>query len=394
MLQKAVWVGSNHRSYPLAEAALRELAGVRLSAKQIRRMVNEIGQARLAERDQAVTELKQMPLPKRQAGSQASQPPQVAVISMDGGRYQRRDHFQVRGEPTRKAPGPHWRETKVGSLLSMESEVHAQDPAPDFPEWLAACEVVQELAKMVEETASGVPLSPADEDGLPRPREEGYQPPKLLSRDVVASSADAHEFGWQLETRAWQRGFPAAQRQAFVCDGLKANWSVWRRHFSRATPILDLMHALSYAWPAAQAVAESGAYRQWAEWIWKGEVAQVIQALRDHQQRLGPPSKDAPADDPRARIDRALTYYTNNQQRMKYPEYRRQGLPLTSSHIESTIKQINSRIKGSEKFWCRDSGDAVLQLRADYLTDRQPMTDFWRRWQASQTGSNSYRTAA
>ena len=30
--------------------------------------------------------------------------------------------------------------------------------------------------------------------------------------------------------------------------------------------------------------------------------------------------------------------------------YRRQGLPLTSSHIESAIKQINARMKGTEKF--------------------------------------------
>ncbi len=31
--------------------------------------------------------------------------------------------------------------------------------------------------------------------------------------------------------------------------------------------------------------------------------------------------------------------------------YRRQVLPLTSSHIESAIKQINARVKGTEKFW-------------------------------------------
>ncbi len=35
---------------------------------------------------------------------------------------------------------------------------------------------------------------------------------------------------------------------------------------------------------------------------------------------------------------------------MKYDQYRRQGLPITSSPIESTVKQINRRVKGSEKF--------------------------------------------
>lgn len=376
----------------MAEDSLWQLAGIRLSVKQIRRMVGEIGSARLAERDRAVAELKQQSLPKRRAGSQSSPPPQVAVISMDGGRYQRRDHF--REEPTQKAGSTHWRETKVGCLLSMTSEVHAEDPVAEFPEWLVTCEVVRELAKLAEKTAAEAPPAATDESDEPAPPEAGYQPPKLLSREVVASSSEVEEFGWQLEARAWQLGFSAAARQAFVCDGLKANWSIWRKHFHRATPILDLMHALSYAWSAAQVVAESGTYRQWLEWIWKGEVTRVIAALRAQQQRLGAPPKNAPADDPRERIDRALTYYTNNQERMNYPQYRCQGLPLTSSHIESTIKQINRRVKGTEKFWCRESGDAVLQLRADYLSDRQPMTAFWHRWQASQTGSNCYRTAA
>jgi len=34
----------------------------------------------------------------------------------------------------------------------------------------------------------------------------------------------------------------------------------------------------------------------------------------------------------------ALVYLKNNQDRMKYDEYRRQGLPLVSSHVESTVR--------------------------------------------------------
>ena len=136
---------------------------------------------------------------------------------------------------------------------------------------------------------------------------ERYEPPKLLSsREVLAASGvEAEEFGWQLRSReAWQLGFPAAGRQAFVADGLAANWTIQRRHFPHATPILDLMHALSYAWSAAAAVDADASYRQWAEWIWQGNVAAVIAALTLEQQRLGPPPKALPADDPRERVDR------------------------------------------------------------------------------------------
>jgi hypothetical protein len=391
VLQKVVWAGVNNGSYPQAAVALGTLAEIPLSAKQVRRLVGEVGQARLAERDNAVGQLQAMSLPERRSGSRARQSPELAVISMDGGRYQRRDHFRNRvgAEPAET----HWRETKVGCLLSMSSQVHDHDPSPEFPEWLSTATVISELAKIADKTGDSESSSPETE-----PAGElfssGYEPPRLLSREVVASSDEAETFGWQLEARAWQLGFPAAQRQAFVADGLAVNWKVARRHFPRALRILDLMHALSYAWSAAMAVDQGRSYRIWAKQIWQGKIQQVIAALEELQQQLGLPASDAEPDDSRQRVARALTYYRNNQNRMQYPEYRRQGLPLTSSHIESTIKLINRRIKGSEKFWCRSSGDAVLQLRADCLSDSDPLTPFWRRWQSLQTGSNCYRVAA
>ncbi len=65
---------------------------------------------------------------------------------------------------------------------------------------------------------------------------------------------------------------------------------------------------------------------------------------------------------------------------MKYPEFRQAGLPLTSSLMESTIKQMNARVKGTEKFWKKTSGEAVLHLRADSLSDSQPLQEFWAHW--------------
>ncbi len=94
----------------------------------------------------------------------------------------------------------------------------------------------------------------------------------------------------------------------------------------------------------------------------------MIAELTDHQTRLGKPPQDAASNDPRQRVRRTLVYLTNNASHMNYHAYRRDGLPITSSHIESTVKLINRRIKGNEKFWLR--------------------------WQADQIGSNHYRTAS
>ncbi|VAX38787.1 hypothetical protein MNBD_PLANCTO02-1017 [hydrothermal vent metagenome] len=69
-----------------------------------------------------------------------------------------------------------------------------------------------------------------------------------------------------------------------------------------------------------------------------------------------------------------------------YGEYRCDGLPITSCYIESTVKQVNARVKGTEKFWSPRGGEALLQLRADYLSENETMTRFWSRRQSLQTG--------
>ena len=64
---------------------------------------------------------------------------------------------------------------------------------------------------------------------------------------------------------------------------------------------------------------------------------------------------------------------------MNYPEYRRLGLPLSSAPVESVIKQLNRRVKGSEKFWLEEGAEAVLQVRAAYLSEDERAERSWSR---------------
>ena len=48
-----------------------------------------------------------------------------------------------------------------------------------------------------------------------------------------------------------------------------------------------------------------------------------------------------------------------------------------TSAVESVIKMINKRVKGSEKFWSEPGAEAILQLRADYLGETETMSRFW-----------------
>ncbi|REJ88902.1 MAG: hypothetical protein DWQ34_21035 [Planctomycetota bacterium] len=387
VLQKVVWAGANLRSFPQAVDALQELAGIELSAKQVRRMTEQVGQDRLDERKRQVVEFKDKPLMERLESPAGVESPEVGVVMMDGGRYQRRDHF---GEED--YDGSHWKEDKVGIVLRLHSDVSDCDPHPEFPAWLAHADVVAQIASlgaMDEEQASRSDEYSSSSEASASSGAWDQLSPGLLWREVIASSECGDDFGHHLEFAAWQNGLVAAPRMAFVADGASVNWTIHRQHFSQMTGILDLMHALSYAWKAAKSQEDPASYRRYARWIWQGEVSQVIEELESLHSRQEETSPDASVDDS---IDRAITYFTNHQHLMDYPAYRKSGLPLTSSHIESTIKQINIRIKGSEKFFRHDTGETLLQLRADSISDSRPLNQFWPRWLSQQNGANTYRT--
>ncbi len=300
--------------------------------------------------------------------------------------------------------GRFWREDKIGLLLTMRSAASATDPCPHIPKTFLQ---PTRISKLVRELKKRAPpqeeaAKPADDPdaGVEALRDTAtpWQPPEVQTRQVVASRRSWAEFAPVVATTAAALGFFAAERRAFVGDGAENNWTVQRQLFSSFVPILDFIHALSYVFAAA--MADRGfqdgwaVYEPWIQWVWSGEVERVIAALAVRQAELGVPTKDEPAGSARAVVARALTYLHNNQDRMRYAEYRRLGLPITSSYVESTVKQINYRVKGTEKFWNEAGAEALLQLRADYLSDGDIMKAFWQRREANETGLNRYRRAA
>jgi hypothetical protein len=116
-------------------------------------------------------------------------------------------------------------------------------------------------------------------------------------------------------------------------------------------PILDFIHALSYVFAAATAGRKFAdgwqCYMQWIDWVWRGDVARVIAALTQRQRELGTPTGEEATTSPRQVVARALVYLQNHQDQMRYAEYRRLGLPITSSYVESAVKPFNQRVKGT-----------------------------------------------
>jgi hypothetical protein len=303
-----------------------------------------------------------------------------------------------------EVPPGHWREDKVGLLLTMRSEVSATDPCPDIPPSFLDAGRIRELARAlsrhVKEPADAGDGAAAAETPAEVVAEEAtrYQPPQVERRQVLASRLTWPLFAPVVAAAAWAWGLQGASRKAFVGDGSANHWRLQRRFFGSFVPILDFIHALSYVYAAATAgrlrAAGWACYQQWIAWVWQGRVAEVLTALEARQAEVGLPEEGEAETSARPVVARALTYLRNQQDKMRYDEYRRQGLPITSSLMESVVKQVNRRVKGTEKFWSEEGAEAILQLRADQLSDDQPLEGFWERRQAQATGQRPYRRVA
>lgn len=141
------------------------------------------------------------------------------------------------------------------------------------------------------------------------------------------------------------------------------------------------------------AVVGWSAYCRWAQWLWSGEVDRILEQLRERQTEIGLPAEGDAETSPRHRIADAIRCLGNQRSRMNYPEYRRLGLPITSSHIESTIKRINRRMKGTEKFWDKGA-EPLLHLVADHLSPPQQLTRYWAARPERLSSQRSYHQAA
>jgi hypothetical protein len=411
--QQVVYAGTVARSFAEASDLLQRLAELPLATKAVERLTRRIGQERVAERDAETAAFTALLLVDKFAVPADVPPPDLAVVMVDGGRMQIRERsaaaVQTVTTASEETPSEeevprarHWREDKVGLLLTMRSVAQDHDPCPEIPAaFLDATRIprlVRELKPLAKQSEDAAADSAEPEiGGAALTEEPTYQPPVVGQRQVLASRDGWPVFAEIVASAARTAGFQGAARKAFVADGAVNNWQLQRRFFGSFVPILDFIHALSYVFAAALAGRKFAVgwavYREWIQWVWQGDVAGVIVALEARLLELGEPTAEEPATSPRQIVRRALTYLRNHQDKMAYAAYRRQGLPLTSSLMESVVKQVNQRVKGTEKFWSEAGGEALLQLRGDHLSDGKPLAGFWQRRQATASGQRRYRRA-
>jgi hypothetical protein len=373
--RKAVFINAETRSLKRSKELLSRVLEIETSTNTIERICLEVGN----ELEAAAVE------GWKDVLNGEVTVPQVAIVSYDGGR--------IRTRKTGCGPGVHlsgkgWNETKNAIFVSATSEPSLTDPEPRPPKCFFDPEHVTKLTEMARAKENTRENEELFDDAVPKlavkkpKRKHPKHKPLRIHRTLIASMKNSKEFGQQMAREAKRRRFGEAVRKAFVGDGLSCNWSIHEEHFSDYTPILDFVHAVSYVYRASiichgKCDLAWSTYMRWMRLAWQGKVVDVISDLERYQSQLDDAKIRSPEEDPREQLRLVIQYLRNNRERMKYSEYRQQGLPTTSAWMESAVKEMNFRVKGSDMFWNNPAGaEAILQIRAASLSDDDRLARF------------------
>ena len=319
--------------------------------------------------------------------------PEVAIVEFDGGRIRTR---KMDCGPGVHLAGKGWNETKNAIFVSATSTTSASDPQPNPPECFLDREHVAKLVvqakhpEKCERNENPNACEQAEQEAEAKQTKPTHKPQRML-RTVLSSMQKSSKFGQQMLREAKRRKFFESSRKAFVADGLPCNWKIQQTHFRDFTPVLDFTHAVTYIFEATVVCFGKSdeawtTYTRWMTAAWQGRVGEVIGELKLHQERIGSPPPTATDDDPQEKLRCIIQYIENNCTRMRYEFYRCQGLPTTSAWVESAVKEVNYRVKGTEMFWNYGEdgeggrnaagAEAILQIRSAGLCDDARLARF------------------
>jgi len=196
----------------------------------------------------------------------------------------------------------------------------------------------------------------------------------LIDRRVVASSEGIEGFGQRLKALVCRWGWRHARRVVVLGDGAPWIW-LWAIGFlgERAIQILDFWHAKEHLVELGKKLFEQACEASaWSETqgqrVRAGEVDGVIATLEDLARRRRGCAREA--------ILTEMGYFRTNRQRMRYPEYEAQGLPIGSGSVESLGKcLVKKRMCGGGMRWEKPGLRAVVALRE--LHENGDWHEFW-----------------
>jgi hypothetical protein len=308
--------GADETSYQKAELHLAETGGIGVSARQIQRLVQRVGQGAQVWQEREVQ-------PEQCASCDAP----VFYVSADGTGAPMRPE-ELEGRPGKQVDGTaKTRQVYLGCAFTQ----HRVD-------------------------------------------EEGH-PIRDWDSTTYVSSLDAiDQFGPLLRREAVRRGMGTAGKVVLLIDGAEGLEKMGLRCFRDAVQIVDFYHAMDHAGQVLQALLghkEHPDYRtrqrRWAKRLLKDGVEKLIAQTRQEAAELQ--RSEA--------VEEALGYFVRNVARMQYGTFRAQGLFIGSGVIEAGCKTvIGARCKQSGMFWSVAGAEKILALRCIHASRR--LEPFWK----------------
>ncbi len=180
------------------------------------------------------------------------------------------------------------------------------------------------------------------------------------STTYVGKIESCDDFGPRLYAEAFERGCEKAQLVVFIADGAPWLWNIADEYFPGAIQILDYYHAAEHLGDLAKLLypEDELARKRWRKplegHLWKGKVEKLLTELRALRVR-GKKKNET---------DKTIAYFEKNQNRMRYGQFRRQGLFIGSGVVEAGCKSlIGARLKQSGMHWTVRGANSIVALR-------------------------------
>jgi hypothetical protein len=196
------------------------------------------------------------------------------------------------------------------------------------------------------------------------------------STRYLTTSGKAQEFGQPLRDLACRQGMGLVALVVFLGDGAAWVWELARVCFPFAKLILDFFHAAEHAGFLTeilfgQDTPQSKAHREaWVK-ILKDQPDGVDELIRRAQNAMPRRGKT------RRLATKALAYFENNRDKMRYWEYQAQGLFIGSGVVEAGCKSVvGQRLKQSGMFWGVPGAHNILDIRC--VLENNQFDRFWK----------------
>jgi hypothetical protein len=205
-----------------------------------------------------------------------------------------------------------------------------------------------------------------------RTDERGFAVRDPESTTFVGAIEKSEEFGWRIYAEAVDRGLYEAERVVVLGDAAEWIRTIKEQHFPQALQIVDLYHAREHAADLCKYLFGSDGNQvvrfrtRWWTWLDDGKVERIVEEARKNLFRSSDEQK----------AEKEITFLDNHKELMRYAHFRKQGLFIGSGVMEAGCKTvIGQRMKQSGMEWSVRGANGIIALRCVIKSGR--LQEYW-----------------